>query len=295
MKKPSYVIARCTVESLQQFDEIITECKKYYKDLYENKYPHLIYCYRGQKRAGWELTPSIARNIANNSGGLQKYESNLIKAFRDKSILSTDNSRITINNIMEAQHHGIPTRMLDVTTCYYVALWFACEYCLQSNGKASDGEVFIIPCLNERNKDFEEYIISQIEDYDRITKLSPEEFQKELNKHGIEKHRGMKPFEVVNYSELYKYKRIENQQGHGILVPMKNYESKGTKRIVNTKYSHISKCNMISIKIKAKSKDAIRKSLNEKKPSINEAFLFENDLEHLGKYITDTYIQKAKE
>lgn len=124
------------VNTLSDYLNMIFEINKQLKKDVES---YEVFLYRGQPNKSFPLLPSIARN--------RKYacdftifdeERNLIELAKYKlpSIFHKDLSPINLLALL--QHHGIPTRLLDVTTNPLVALYFAC-----SNLDEEDGEVII--------------------------------------------------------------------------------------------------------------------------------------------------------
>lgn len=90
--------------------------------------------YRGQVNLGWSPLPAAFRSredFQNEHFYIREYERQM---FRE--CVGKDSMEILI----DAQHYGIPTRLLDVTSNPFVALYFACAEVGNDNG-ASDGVV----------------------------------------------------------------------------------------------------------------------------------------------------------
>jgi hypothetical protein len=102
--------------------------------------------YRGQAREEWKLLPSIARiNInklpTNYTSGWRGIEYDLLNRFKKHAIRYMD--RVPKNKIewmIHAQHHGVPTRLLDWSTNPLKALFFAVENPIHDN---NDGVVYL--------------------------------------------------------------------------------------------------------------------------------------------------------
>ena len=75
--------------------------------------------FRGESENGWPLRPSIARC------GLAMYECNLLQDLSEEHP-DVKQAPSALAQWSLAQHHGLPTRFLDLTKDAVVALFFAC-------------------------------------------------------------------------------------------------------------------------------------------------------------------------
>lgn len=96
------------------------------------------YVYRGLSDASYELKTSLMRI----GGPYNELERHLLRNFRKYAHRNTVSGESLWNLLAIAQHHGLPTRLLDWTYSPYVALHFATANILKFN---LDG---VIWCLN---------------------------------------------------------------------------------------------------------------------------------------------------
>lgn len=119
------------VKSLPDFLEQVFSNKaiEFYHDVAD-----LRIMYRGQSNIGWNPLPAAFRtreDFLNEHFYIREYERQLSKECAGKT---------SIEILIDAQHYGIPTRLLDVTSNPLVALYFACSG-HENEGTASDGVV----------------------------------------------------------------------------------------------------------------------------------------------------------
>ena len=115
------------VSSLTELRDFISNFKLLDKNTY----------YRGQANISWPITPSLVRQKATLNQILDK-EQKLIKDFKDEvnaanleylfAFSDIENSiRTEWEWLEQMQHHGVPTRLIDWTSDYENALYFATE------------------------------------------------------------------------------------------------------------------------------------------------------------------------
>lgn len=115
------------LKSIGQYFDCIYE-----SDMYKN------YIYRGQKNKDYSLISSLKRNCGTN---LLYAEIRLLENFKKYGLTSEDFKNRTIwEDMILAQHHGLPTRLLDFTSSPLVALHFA----LTDNNLKEDAAVWAI-------------------------------------------------------------------------------------------------------------------------------------------------------
>lgn len=101
--------------------------------------------FRGQSNKAYELLPGIARGRHSSCQcTIFNDERNLIEMAKFKMPDVFRNDQTPLELLALLQHHGVPTRLLDVTENALVALYFAC--CSNPN---TDGEVIVFKRRNE--------------------------------------------------------------------------------------------------------------------------------------------------
>jgi hypothetical protein len=103
--------------------------------------------YRGQKEESWGLTPSLTRElnrVCEEETAMIDREKELLRSFKKAAHLYLDSRHLPATNGLMGwwatmQHHGAPTRLLDWTKSFFVALYFAAE-----DASTQDGAVWCL-------------------------------------------------------------------------------------------------------------------------------------------------------
>lgn len=151
-KYPQYTIYfdknKVNIEIITSLTEFVSEILKI-----DNKPSTYIY-YRGHSDWKYPFKPSIYReenrNILNNED----------KMFRD--IISSkphffNDCATTLEKLVKMQHHGLPTRLLDLTENPLIALFFACS---SNRNKDKQGEVTVFNVAENKLKYYDSDTVS---------------------------------------------------------------------------------------------------------------------------------------
>jgi hypothetical protein len=112
-----------------------------------------IYAWRGQRDATWQFDSSLYRKLEQRDGmvtesRLREAEQSILEAARDWGLgRDLGNSATDMHMLAVLQHHGVPTRLFDVTANPMTALYFAIQHDRPDESgvaKRADGALFAI-------------------------------------------------------------------------------------------------------------------------------------------------------
>lgn len=140
-----------TITSIEKFDQIIQSVRERRAFTIGNHLPYRQEFYRGQLDANWSIIASLARGLK-TADQLRNAESAVIAHFKRLIHSKNQSDKIFLHQnpigfqnewlwLSQAQHLGIPTRLLDWTLHPEVALYFTVDNVAMDN---VDGQFLIL-------------------------------------------------------------------------------------------------------------------------------------------------------
>lgn len=245
------------------------------KEMKENGKKGDILLFRGQADMENELIPSLGRKGANGRILLEE-ESNMIEMARYKLPTVFKKDLEPLEMLALLQHHGIPTRLLDVSENALVGLYFACHDSKTTEGK--DGEVIVF-----KNNDMD------IANYPMVNKICETyRSRKEKTQDELQEMKDMSEKVVVVYAPSYSL-RQNIQRGRYILFTNKIEKTQSGLKMVN-EIDAVSKEEepvVIRILVPSECKRQIRRDL--RLLGVSKELLFLDNADMVCKEIADRF------
>ena len=104
-----------------------------------------VFYFRGESRYTWTLAPGVMRRSPANENSLRAAEGEMLVDLRSRRAEDFAEANSALDQMVVAQHHGLPTRLLDVTRNPLVALFHASEVWNESRSVNGRIHVFAVP------------------------------------------------------------------------------------------------------------------------------------------------------
>lgn len=196
------------------------------------------YYFRGEPSCDYNILPKIARADNNLLGKEKLIRKEMLRAFPDEF---RSGSASLIEQLIVMQHYGVPTRLLDVTRNFLVALYFACQPIPNSQNLNPNGRVLVFnvstldPIVSIKEKQFRELecnnpFVAHIMDetFDEGDQVPLRDAPVILCRSSNEIAEWCKPF-ILRSAYLSQRQRI--QSGHFLMFPNKYVGGKFSKDI----------------------------------------------------------------
>ena len=156
----SYQDVKCD-KQINCVADLIEQCNKHDT----NRSETVIY-FRGEHTSEWELRPSVMRCSGLGDLPLRSKESNLLLDLMSRRPGDFTDVTSALGQWVLAQHHGLKTRLLDVTRNPLVALFCACEK------KEKSGRLHVFAVPKELIKPFNSDTISIITNFCKLSRAN---------------------------------------------------------------------------------------------------------------------------
>lgn len=110
-------------EGIKGVEELICACREFRKKYREE----IVLYFRGESDSSWDLRPSIMRTPSPGRAGLRSFESEILNDLMTRQPEEFILQNSALSKWVFAQHHGLRTRLLDITRNPLVALFSACN------------------------------------------------------------------------------------------------------------------------------------------------------------------------
>lgn len=123
---------------MHKLPDIILEYLSFVEEFYGRSNSDKQLFFRGHRNSEWELLPSVFRS----ENGIGFNERQLILDFKQVAVSEMEYRDKLENMLVDMQHYGIPTRLLDWSLSPLIALYFACQD--DPKNSYEDGRVYAL-------------------------------------------------------------------------------------------------------------------------------------------------------
>lgn len=166
VKSTAHSSTRNTVRRIESVADLIERCLEM-RDRNEG----LTLYYRGERDKTWTLRPSVMRPSKDGTFRLRTHEGEMLRDLISRRPEDFGGMTSAIEQMVIAQHHGLKTRLVDVTRNPCVALFSACDKYDPAgtpHANSMDGRLHIFAVQKELVKPFDSDTVSIISNFAKL-------------------------------------------------------------------------------------------------------------------------------
>ena len=126
---------------------------------------HVFY-FRGESKSDWDLAPGVMRPLKDSPASLRSVEGEMLVDLRSRRAEDFVEGSSALDQMVMAQHYGLPTRLLDVTLNPLVALFHASEKSVENPD--ADGRIHVFAVPRSLVKQFNSDTVSVITNFAKL-------------------------------------------------------------------------------------------------------------------------------
>lgn len=159
MSYPTYGESWISTDAIQCLEDLLEACRIVKSHLHD-----AILFFRGEAAIGWDLRPSVMRHSKEGMSTFRANEGKMLLDLMARRPMDFQGTRSAFAQWVIAQHHGLKTRLLDITRNPLVALFWGC---LDTNA-SQPGILHIFSLPKEIIKPFNSDTVSVIANFAKL-------------------------------------------------------------------------------------------------------------------------------
>ena len=157
---------RDTVRKIKSVADLIERCLEM-----SSRNEGLTLYFRGERDSAWNLRPSVMRPSKDGTFRLRTHEGEMLRDLISRRPEDFGGMTSALEQMVVAQHHGLKTRLLDVTRNPCVALFSACDGrdpAGKSHDNTKDGRLHVFAVQKELVRPFDSDTVSVISNFAKL-------------------------------------------------------------------------------------------------------------------------------